>query len=101
MGSQFREARPKSPERLRLRSIDSVRFEEHDGYVDDVVTIQATFTYYTWCCHDAHEFCDAVDAMHLAVEGSANRAEKKRKKKLNAEHEELLKEIRESSHVQQ
>ena len=100
MGSPYREPRPKSPERIRLKSIDSVKFEEHDGYVDDSVTIQATFTYYTWCCHDSHEICDAVEALHLAIQDSADRAEKKRQKKLSAEHEELLKEIRESRDIQ-
>ena len=100
MGSPYREPRPRSPERIRLKSIDSVKFEEHDGYVDDVVTVQATFTYYTWCCHDAHEMCDAVEAMHRAIEDSANRAEKKRQKKLHAEHKDLLEELRESRDIQ-
>lgn len=100
MGSRHREPRPKSPERIRLKSIDSVRFDEHDGYVDDAVTVQATFTYYTWCCHDAHEMCDAVEALHEAIEQSTNRAERKRNKKAKAENDELLKEFRESGQIQ-
>ena len=100
MGSQYREPRPKSPERIRLKSIDSVCFEERDGYVDDAVTVQATFTYYTWCCHNSHEMCDAVEALHKAIEEAASRAERKRSKKARAEHDELLKEIRESRDIQ-
>ena len=95
MGSPYREPRPKSPERIKLRSIDSAGFEDGDS-----VTVQATFTYYTWCCHDAHEICDAIEALHKAVEESAERAERKRSKKARAEHEELLKEFRESGQIQ-
>jgi len=100
MGSPYREPRPKSPERIRLKSIDSVKFEEHDGYVDDSVTIQATFTYYTWCCSDSHEIVDAVAALEKAIQESHDRAERKRRKKAQAEHNELLKELRESGQIQ-
>ena len=95
MGSQYREPRPKSPERIRFRSIDSASFE--DG---DAVTIQATFTYYTWCCSDSHEIVDAVAALEKAIQDSHDRAERKRRKKAQAEHDELLKEFRESGDIQ-
>lgn len=100
MGSPYREPRPRSPERIRLKSIDSVSFEEHDGYVDDAVTIQATFTYYTWCCGDSHEIVDAVAALEKAIQDAHDRAERKRLKKAQAEHDELLKELRESGQIQ-
>lgn len=96
MGSPHREPRPKSPERIRLRSIDSAGFE--DG---DAVTVQATFTYYTWCCSDSHEIVDAVAALEKAIQDSHDRAERKRLKKAQAEHNEILKEFRESSQIQQ
>ena len=92
MGSPYREPRPRSPERIRLRSIDSAGFE--DG---DVVTVQATFTYYTWCCSDSHEIVDAVAALEKAIQDAHDRAERKRRKKAQAEHDEILKEFRESS----
>lgn len=101
MGSRYREPRPKSPERIQLQSIDSARFDKHDGYVDDAVTIQATFTYYTWCCRDFHEIVDAVAALEKAIQDSHDRAERKRRKKAQAEHDELLKEFRESGDIQQ
>lgn len=96
MGSPYREPRPRSPERLKLRSIDSARLEE-----SDVVTVQATFTYYTWCCGDSHEIVDAVAVLEKAIQDAHDRAENKRLKKLQTEHDELLKEIRGSSQVQQ
>lgn len=99
MGSRYREPRPRSPERIRLRSIDSARFEEHDGYVDDSVTIQATFTYYTWCCHDSHEIVDAVAALERAIQDAHDRSEKKRLKKSQEEHAEVLREISGQSEI--
>lgn len=93
MGSRYREPRPKSPERLRIKSIDSARFDSHDGYEDDAVTIQATLTYYTWCCHNSHEIVDAIAALEKAIQSAVLRAEKKRSKKAQEEHRELLEEI--------
>lgn len=100
MGSRYREPRPKSPERIKLDSIDSALFEEHDGYVRDAVTVKATFTYYTWCCGESHEIVDAVAALEKAIQDAHDRAERKRRKKAQAEHDELLKELRESGQLQ-
>lgn len=94
MGSQYREPRPKSPERLRLVSIDSVRFDD-ENY--DSVVVKATFTYDKWCCNGMHEIADAVSALDRTVQSGKDKAEKKRLKGLQKEHEELLKEFGEQS----
>jgi hypothetical protein len=94
MGSIHREPRPRSPERLRVVSFDSASFEkDEDGYRGDVVTVKATFSYYTWCCSDSHEIADAVLALEKAIQSASIRAERKRSKKAQAEHRELLEEI--------
>lgn len=99
MGSKYREPRPRSPEKLQLKSIDSARFEEE--YSGDVVTVQATFHYYTWCCNDTHEIVDAIRTLEKAIQDASLRAERKRTKKAQAEHRELLEEINAQRNIQQ
>lgn len=101
MGSPYREPRPNSPERIKLKNIDFAGFEEIDGYVGDAVTVRATFTYYTWCCNDSHEIADAVATLQKLVYQAAEKAEIKRLKKLREEHEEVLKEFNGPRDVQQ
>jgi hypothetical protein len=95
MGSEYREPRPKSPERINLRKIDFA------GMVDGVPMVQATFAYDTWCCSDFHEVMDAVETLNNIIEKSSEDAYEKRVQALNEEHKELLREIRGSSQVQQ
>jgi hypothetical protein len=100
MGSKYREPRPKSPEKLAIKSIDFAGFEvDSDGYSGDVVTVKASFTYYTWCCNGSHEIADAVVALQDAITSAAESAHKKRMKGANKEVEELRKEISEQGQV--
>ena len=100
MGSKYREPRPKSAEKLRIKSIDFAGFEaDSDGYSGDVVTVRASFTYYTWCCNDSHEIADAIVALQDAITSAAESAYKKRMKGASKEVEELRKELRESGQV--
>lgn len=87
MGSPFREARPKSPERLELSKIDSMEI------VDGVPTITATFTYDTWCCSGFHEVMDAITTLNAVVEKASEQAYKRRMAGARKEHEELTREI--------
>lgn len=95
MGSEYREPRPKSPERINLRKIDFA------GMVDGVPMVQATFAYDTWCCSDFHEVMDAVETLNNIVEKASEKAYKRRIQALNEEHQEVLREIRGSGDVQQ
>jgi hypothetical protein len=100
MGSKYREPRPKSAEKLRLQSIDSAGFEkDSDGYSGDVVTVRATFTYYTWCCNDSHEIADAVVALQDAITSASESAYRKRMKGASKEVKELREELRDSGQV--
>ena len=94
MGSPYREPRSKSPERLSLRKIDFA------GMVDGVPMVQATFAYDTWCCSDFHEVMNAVETLNNVIERASEDAYQKRMQALNEEHEELLKEFRESGDIQ-
>lgn len=101
MGSKYREARPKSPERLRIVSFDSASFEkDEEGYSGDVVTVKATFSYYTWCCNTSHEIADAIAALNTAIEQASIRAEKKRMAGARKENEALMEEIRAQSRIE-
>lgn len=95
MGSPYREPRPKSPERLSLRKIDFA------GMVDGVPMVQATFSYDTWCCSDFHEVMDAVETLNSVIENSSETAYEARMQGLREETEEVLREFRESSDIQQ
>jgi predicted dinucleotide-utilizing enzyme len=94
MGSPYREPRPKSPERISLRKIDFA------GVVDGVPMVQATFAYDTWCCSDFHEVMDAVETLNLVVENASENAYQIRVKALKEEHDEILRELRESGQIQ-
>lgn len=87
MGSPYREARPKSPERLNLRKIDFA------GLVDGVPMVQATFAYNTWCCEDFHEVMDAVETLNNVIEKAAEDAYNERMAGAKAEMDEIRKEF--------
>lgn len=93
MGSQYREPRPKSPERLSIRKIDFA------GIVDGVPMIQATFAYDTWCCSDTHELMDAIATLNNVIEKASEKAYKKRMDGARKEHEEVLREFNEQRDV--
>jgi len=94
MGSQYREPRPKSPERLHLRKIDFA------GVVDGVPMVQATFAYDPWCCEDTHEVMDAIATLNSVVEKASEKAYRKRMDGARKEHEEILEEFRASGDIQ-
>lgn len=94
MGSQYREPRPKSPERLHLWKIDFA------GIVDGVPIVKATFAYETWCCLDTHEVMDAITTLNDVIEKASEKAHKKRMTEARKEHEEILKEFNEYRDVQ-
>jgi hypothetical protein len=94
MGSQYKEPRPKSPERLNLRKIDFA------GFVDGVPMVQATFAYDTWCCESFHEVMDAVETLNNVIEKACEDAYDTRIQGLKAEHEDVLREFHASSDIQ-
>lgn len=96
MGSAYREPRPKSPERINLKSIDFAGFDDSC----DSVKIEATFVYYTWCCNGSHEISDAVAALERLVSEASERAEKKRLKKAREEYSDLFDTLNQDDHSQ-
>lgn len=86
MGSPYREPRPQSPERLRLKSIDFAGFDPESGHL----VVQASFTYDTWCCSDSHEITDAILAVSETFEAASTMAEEERLKNLHKEYEGVL-----------
>lgn len=89
MGSKWREPRPKSPERLAIKSIDKTSFTEEDG-----LEITVTFSYDAWCCRESHELVDAVIAMETSFKESAVRAYKKRMRGAERESREMREYVR-------
>lgn len=86
------EPKPRSAERLHLKSIDYAGIRPGEG----VVTVTASFTYEPWCCDGSHEIIDGAKTLRNAVELAIDAAYKKRMAKLQAEHEELVKELLET-----
>lgn len=86
MGSPNREARPRSPERLSIKQIEYVQGDPEGHTVDVTLTV----SYEPWSDNkQSHELKDAVVAVYKALEGSRNRAEKKRLKRLNEEYKDI------------
>lgn len=84
MGSPNREARPQSPERLKIKQIEMVE-PSPSGYQVDVTL---TISYEAWDSpSNDNELKDAVAAVYNAIDSSRNRAEKKRLKRLEKEFE--------------
>lgn len=83
MGSEFREPRPKSAERLAIKSID------HAEYSEGNVLIKLTVSYDTWCCGDYHEILDGIIAVSDAIYSSADRAQTEREEAIREEYAEI------------
>jgi hypothetical protein len=83
MGSEFREPRPKSAERLAIKSID------HAEYSDGAVLVKLTVSYDTWCCGDYHEVLDGIIAVSDAIYSSADLAQTAREDALRNEYAEV------------
>ena len=86
MGSPYREARPKSPERLSVKRID---FAGHDPE-DSRITVTVSFLYEPWCCHGSHEITDAISAVVDTFEAASDKAEAERLNNLNKEYEGIF-----------
>jgi len=84
MGSKYRSAHKKSPERLTLTKINKVSTRM------DSIQITATFNYEPWFDATAGEMSDAVETLTRVVEVAADKAYVKREAKLKEEHEEVL-----------
>jgi hypothetical protein len=54
----FREPRPGSPARLRVKAI-ATQYDEENGGIEVVVRM----SYYAWCCDGTHELVDAGKAV--------------------------------------
>ena len=66
------EAKPKSPERLRLTNIKSA------GYGENGLEIVATFTYDTYCCGGSHEIIDGITCIQETIAKAKEKARYKR-----------------------
>lgn len=86
MGSPNREPRPRSPERLNIKSIETVKPDPEGWKVDVTLTI----SYDPWdTASNDHELKDAVVAVYEAIDGSRSRAENSRLKKLEKEYKDI------------
>ncbi len=94
MGSKYRQPKPGSPELLKLERIDSVKFLEYpDGSVsNEVVVVQATFEYFTFN-NDSAELVEAVKTLEKVITKASQRAETKRNKGSEKEHQQLIEEL--------
>lgn len=86
MGSPYREPRPKSPERLSVKSIDFAGHDPEDGQT--IVTV--SFVYDRWCCNGSHEVLDAITAVMETFEAASEMAEKERLDNLSKEYEGIF-----------
>lgn len=82
MGSEYREPRPKSPERLELINFQSAGFDENGS-----LRIVAEFRYEPWCCNGSHEISDAVVTLEKVISEASEKAEEIR-------HELAVEELR-------
>ena len=71
------EAKPKSPERLRLTNIKSA------GYGENGLEITVTFTYDTWCCTGSHEIVDGIMCIQNTIAKAKEKARYKRIEQYN------------------
>lgn len=82
-----RSPRPRSAERLSLRSIDDIYAPGPSG--DGVVTITVTLDYYPWGDGGVEDGLHAARAVERMIRKSADRAMSKRERRLLAEVEEM------------
>jgi len=75
MGNRYREPRPHSPERLSLKSIDSVKHEDY------AVEVQSTFLFDPYTPDWEGELSRAVAVLSKVISDGAERAERKRERK--------------------
>jgi hypothetical protein len=94
VGSKYRQPKPGSPELLKLERIDSVKFLEYpDGSVsNEVVVVQATFEYFSFN-NDSAELVEAVKTLEKVITKASQRAETKRNKGSEKEHQQLIEEL--------
>ena len=80
MGNRYREPRPLSPERLSLKSIDSVKQDQY------MVEVQATFLFDPYTPDWEGELSRAVVVLSKVISDGAERAERKRERKSREEY---------------
>ncbi len=80
MGNRYREPRPLSPERLSLKSIDSVKHEDY------AIEVQATFLFDPYTPDWEGELSRAVVVLSKVIIDGAERAERKRERKSREEY---------------
>jgi len=80
MGNRYREPRPLSPERLSLKSINSVKHEDY------AVEVQATFLFDPYTPDWEGELSRAVVVLSKVISDGAERAERKRERKSREEY---------------
>jgi len=80
MGNRYREPRPLSPERLSLKSIDSVKQDQY------MVEVQATFLFDPYTPDWPGELSRAVAVLSKVISDGAERAERKRERKSREEY---------------
>ncbi len=80
MGNRYREPRPHSPERLSLKSIDSVKHEDY------AIEVQATFLFDPYTPDWEGELSRAVVVLSKVISDGAERAERKRERKSREEY---------------
>ena len=80
MGNRYREPRPLSPERLSLKSIDSVKHEDY------AIEVQATFLFDPYTPDWEGELSRSVVVLSKVISDGAERAERKRERKSREEY---------------
>jgi len=80
MGNRYREPRPHSPERLSLKSIDSVKQDQY------AIEVQATFLFDPYTPDWEGELSRAVVVLSKVITDGAERAERKRERKSREEY---------------
>ncbi len=80
MGNRYREPKPLSPERLSLKSIDSVKHEDY------AVEVQATFLFDPYTPDWPGELSRSVVVLSKVISDGAERAERKRERKSRKEY---------------
>jgi hypothetical protein len=83
MGDRYREPRALSPERLSLKSIESVKNE------DSMVELTATFLFDPWSPDWEGELSRAVSVLTQVVADAASKAAKKRERKSAEQYADL------------
>ena len=84
MSNPYREPRPHSPERLSLKSIDSVKHEDYE------IEVKATFVFDPYTPDWEGELSRAVTVLSKVICDGRERAERKREQKSREEYAGII-----------